>query len=302
VVCWCAAERANVRQTRRPIALPSLNVPMPSDSRDWTVTHVYRASFADLRRRPFGTFLLLGVFPSLWAWPVDLVFAPISNGHVLHDMSGVTSELARVLWGSVFRGGEFLVALNVARGGSPRISDLFRGPRFAVRVAMLSVVTILATNLAFFVRLASLASAETMGFLFAAIGVAFVVLIRGSLSDMILVDTRSSAWRALTESWSTTRGYSWRIAGVYFLLLVVVVPISVAFRAPLAARSIGVVVFPVVILALAHIYLLTAPSLRQSGGNSDELDSGATVVGPNDDLPVRGTGWSRTVPRKRGEQ
>jgi hypothetical protein len=275
---------------------------MSSDSKDWTVTRVYRKAFDDLRRHPLGTFLLLGVFSSLWAWPVDLVFPPISHGNAIHDMSGVIAELARVLWGSVFRGGEFLVALKVAKGGAPRVRDLLRGPRFAVGVAMLSIITGLAAHLIFLVRIASLANVETAILLFVTISATFVVLIRGFLAIPILVDTGSGVWRALVESWSMTRGYSWRIAGAFFLFLLVAVPVAVAFRASLVARSIWTVVDPVVTLAWAHIYLLIGPSWRRSDGRADEQLPSAAVVGPRDDSPVRGSGWSRSVPRNRDEQ
>jgi hypothetical protein len=264
----------------------------------WTTTGVFRASVADISRHPVAIFLLIGVLPGLWGWPVDLIFPPLPDGRLSPDALHFAGKLARVVWDSAFLGGAFLVALHVARGGSPRLSDLFRGPRFVFRVAILSLFTVLPGQLLFFVRGAHLAGAETAILSAVAATVASAILIRCSLSVQLVVDAGSGVWRAVTASWAATGGYSWRIARVYLLSLLFVIPASLAFRAPPAGRMISALVGPVMTLVLAHVYLLINPSVHSSNVATTDVPSAVLPVVPNDDLPVRGSGWSRAVTRK----
>lgn len=229
--------------------------------------------------------MILGAVPTLWGLPQTLLenhpaVAPLGSALVFHAVA--------VAWNALLWGGTTIASIELAVGGKPTIGALVRGIRFWPAIFPALLVQLVPLQILVRTTDASPLLALALG-----IPAMLVVLLRGLAWVPLIVDRRLGWIQAFGASWKATRGSGLRICGLWTLLSALAIPAGLlAFGRPLAAHAAGLVTGPVFSVALAEVYLALFAGRADASGEP-ALSETMTPAPPAEELPTKGSGWTR---------
>ena len=276
---------------------------MAEKSAEWTALGVLGAAARDIWRRPLATLLLVGAVPSLWGALFSKWLWAHSAGSGWQDgptptqmAVGVSRQLVGSAWSSIFVGGQYLVALDIARGAVPRATRLFHGLKFALRIFLVtSAISLAFAPSAVLVAYHDALPSVGIPGAFLLLPIALVLVVRSVASVPLVVDRGDSVLGALRVSWNLTARNSWKITWLFLLFVPFVGALALAPRIPVLQEAIQCVFQAIGTITISHLYLQLTRNDRASPADSSVSDMHPGVAVENADLPVRGSGWAREV-------
>lgn len=181
---------------------------------------VFAAAARNVRFEPLVTLLLVGLVPSLWARSLfDLLWSHVGGAapQFSFDVSHVAlTALRRVAvsgWTSFLVGGQYALAIDIARGNASRVRSLLRGFKLAVPVFLTNSALALAlTPSALVAQFRHTAPVGAAVLAVVSVPIVLVVVLRTLMCIPLVVDRGQSFPAALRGSWALTDGESWKIA------------------------------------------------------------------------------------------
>lgn len=255
---------------------------MSDTSEGWSAIDIVRAAIRDVRRRPVVTLLLIGILPTLWGgllfdwcwahllglakppWPLDL------KQIVPTTMYRLAGDALR----STVMGGQYLIALDVARGLVPRPERFIHGLRFSPRIfaATVAISLVLAPGQIISTFRHWMPTLWSLIAPLAYLLVSLAILARTAAWIPLIVDRRESLFIAAANSWTLTRVSTWRIVCVYLVLGLFMLLLAVAHNLRVLEQAILSVDQCVGTIVVAQLYL-------QLIGHKERASEPAPIVG-----------------------
>jgi hypothetical protein len=242
----------------------------PSRSQQGFARGAFGAAFRTQRRAPLRAFLLLGLLPGLWSLPADLLLAAGQSDGTSFDWAiqgrDAGFSLLHSLWAAVALGGQTLVALVLANGGSATLRDLASGIRFAPAMFAILAAGALWTH----ALLVLMAAGLELGGAWAAFGLpvallmllaTIIFIVPWSIVGYPVVERRKGLVDAIGRTIEVLRGAWWGFARLtlltmlWFSPLVSVLCVDSPRVSALVSALVLMLLGPTLFLVWAHAYL-----------------------------------------------
>jgi hypothetical protein len=193
-------------------------------------------------------------------------------------------------WSAIIWAGQIHVSLDLARRRSSSFRRYLDGIRHAPRLFVVGLVFQVPMSLA---GLTLTLGRNALLFALPVLTIVmWLLLFRGAIWVQLVVDRKMSLAPAGVESWRATRGAGWSLAAVYFVMLLLTMPIGVlTVERPLLSVVFSLVTNPPGFVLWSVLYLALAPRGAPLASQASEMEPASLP----EDLPVRGTGWSRSI-------
>jgi len=185
-----------------------------------------------------------------------------------------------------------IASIDLAAGGKPTFRALVTGVRSSPWVFVpLAVHAVLMELVEQTTHAPSTLQALALATLIPSM---LVVLTRGDAWVPFIVDKRLTPIEAFRASWTATRGSVLRICAIYAVTLVFAIPAGLlTLGHPLIAHVPGLILGPMTSVLLAEVYLELVPSSIAPVADLPRRFETRMPATPPEDLPTKGSGWTR---------